>query len=221
MSDDNPLLEALDDLTKPERRKVIQDGPIGTGLDGQKVATVELPPLLDQLTQAIRASIGGSSRGASLAFEGAVLNTAALFTAMKISAQIGDWCRMVGVKPVKDSTKDLRAWYVARQGTRQESDEWHTQQLRKWAGQIRGLLDPPRERDLDDACPTCGATAWWDQKTGTKFLRPLVIQYRPHDPDMIQQAKALCKACDAVWGVRALAYELEARHAEGGDAEAV
>lgn len=221
MSDVNPLLEAVEALTKPVRRKVIQDGPVGSGLEGQKVVSVELPPLMEQLDEAIRSSIGGSSRGASLAFEGAVLNTGALFTAMKISTQIQDWCRMVKVKPVKNSTADLRAWYAARQATRPESDDWHTRQLHKWAGQIRGLLDPPRERDLPDACPVCGATEFWDPKTGTKYLRPLVIQYRPSDADMLQQAKALCKACEQVWSVRELAWELENRHAGEGDAEAV
>lgn len=216
---ESPLLDAVDDLTKPTRKKIIQDGPIGSGLDGQNVATVVTPALLDQLDSAIRSSIGGASTsGASLAFEGAVLNTGALFTAMKISSQIQDWCRMVGVKPVKNSTTDLRSWYAATLATTTDTkvDTYRVKVLRGWAGKIRGLLDPPRERDLPDSCPVCGATEWWDPKTGTKYLRPLVIHYRPNGPDMLQQARALCRACEQVWNVRELAWELENRHAETG-----
>jgi len=144
-----------------------------------------------------------------------VLNTAALFTAMRISSQIGDWCHLVGVRPVKDSTVDLRAWYVAILATqgRFENERAQVKQLNAWAGQIRSLLDPPRERDLPDLCPVCGADAWYDPKDGKKYPRPLIIRYRPTGADMIQQAKALCRACETVWGVRELAYAIE--HPEG------
>ena len=216
MSDrDNPLLESVDALTKTVRTKVIQDGPIGSGLDGQQTVTIELPPLLEQLDDAIRSSMGGASTsGASLAFEGAVLNTGALFTAMKISSQIRDWCRIVGVTPVKHSGDDLRAWYVATltRNTGHEVEQARITILNSWAAQIRALLDPPRERDLPDACPVCGAVEWWDPKDGKKYLRPLVIRYRPNTgADMIQQAKAMCRGCETVWGVRELAYAIEHR----------
>src|SRR5690606_33193048 len=125
------------------------------------------------------------------------------FTAMKISTQIQDWCRMAGAKVVRNPTADLAAWHAAVQAKtlRHESEQFYLKQLRGWAGQIRSLLDPPRERDLPDSCPVCGATAWWDPKSGTKYLRPLVVQYRPNGPDMLQQARALCRACEQVWGI--------------------
>lgn len=213
---DDSLLDAVDALTIPQRAKVIQDGPIGTGLAGQKVVTVEQEPLLKQLDDSIHSSIGaGSAAGNSLAFEGAILNTAALFTAMKISTQVRDWCEALKVRPSKDSAADLRRWYVARMKKQQDdaSEKAQIRQLHSWAGQIRSLLDPPRERDLPYPCPLCGATEWWDAKTGTKFLRPLVVRYRATGADMIQQAKGLCRACEAVWNVRELAYLLE-QHAE-------
>jgi hypothetical protein len=205
-NDRNYLLDAVDELTKPKRTKVLQD-------DG-KTTTVTADPLLKQLDESIRSSLGAGSAGGRLAFEGAILNMAALFTAMKISSQIGDWCRLVDVRPVKDSSNDLRAWYVASlsRDISEGSRKVQVKQLEKWAGQIRALLDPPKEWDLPDACPLCGATEWWDSKTGTKFLRPLIVQYRATGADMIQRAKGLCRACEAVWDVRELAYSLE--HAE-------
>jgi hypothetical protein len=154
---------------------------------------------------------GASTSGASLAFEGTILNTAALFMAMKISSQIGDWCRAVDVQPVKDSSVDLRAWYVGNL-TRPnilERERAQIKQLTAWAAQIRSLLDPPRERDLPDVCPTCGADSWFDPKDGQKYPRPLIIRYRPTSADMIEKAKALCRSCEQVWGVRELAYALQ------------
>lgn len=213
MHDDhtNGLLDAVDALTEPLRTKVIQDGPVGSGLEGQKTVPVVLPSLLTQLDDSIRSSLGSGSAGGKLAFEGAILNTAALFTAMKISSQIRDWCVSLGVVPVKHSAKDLRAWYVARLTKPQDDDLEKAQilQLTSWAKQIRTLLDPPRERDLPDNCPICNSYSWW--KDGSEFYRPLVIRYRATGADMIQQATALCRACDVVWGVRELAYELEQR----------
>lgn len=216
MHDDhtNPLLDAVDALTEPLRTKVIQDGPVGSGLEGQKTVPVVLPSLLTQLDDSIRSSLGSGSAGGKLAFEGAILNTAALFTAMKISSQIRDWCVSLGVVPVKHSAKDLRAWYVARLTKPQDDDLEKAQilQLTSWAKQIRTLLDPPRERDLEDPCPTCEARTWW--RDGAEYFRPLVIQYRPIGANTIEEAKGTCRACGQVWGVRQLAFELERRHAE-------
>lgn len=210
---ENPLLLALEALTDPVRTKVIQDGPVGSGLEGQKTVQVVLPSLLTQLDDSIRSSLGSGSAGGKLAFEGAILNTAALFTAMKISSQIRDWCVIVRVVPVKDSAKDLRAWYVARMGKAQDDslERAQVKQLHSWAAQIRALLDPPRERDLEDPCPTCEARTWW--RDGAEYFRPLVIQYRPIGANTIEEAKGTCRACGQVWGVRQLAFELEQRHA--------
>ena len=75
MTETDPLLEAVEALTKPNRRKQLQDiiqGYTTTDLDGvthehqrtvgtQKV-TVELPPLLDLLDDAIQSSMGGSTK---------------------------------------------------------------------------------------------------------------------------------------------------------------
>ena len=210
MSDDrdNPLLLAVEHLTKTQRSKVIQ---------GETVHTVELPPLLVQLDEAIRSSMGGASTsGASLAFEGAPLNTSALFEAMKISTQIKDWCRLVKVTPVKDSRQDLTAWYMAasRNTVDLDHERHYVKTLTGWANKITSILNPPRERDLPEPCPICGADAWYDPKDGKRYLRPLIIRYRPTDDDMLNTAKATCRACAEVWNVRELAYAIEQKAEE-------
>lgn len=109
MSEDNPLLLAVEDLTKPRNSKVVQQNEAGITC----TSPVELPSLLDQLELSIQSSMGGSMSGASLAFEGAPLNTAALFEAMKITSQIGSWCHSAKVVATRQPAVDLKAWYVA------------------------------------------------------------------------------------------------------------
>lgn len=208
---DNRLLDAVDELTKPTRTKLIQDGPHGELVEGRRTITVEQPSLLEQLDTAIRSSMGGASTsGASLAFERGLLDAGALFAAIKINAAIKDWCRGLNVKTTNNPTTDLRAWYAATLSHEfpPGAEEYRIRTMRGWVGQIRSLLDPPREKDLPDACPLCGATEWWDPKTSHKFLRPLVIRYRP-GPDMVQDAKGMCRACETVWNVRELAFLIE------------
>lgn len=190
-----------EDGVKTEHQRVI----------GSQKITVTLPALLEQLDEAIRSSMGGNTPGAKLASEGSVLNVSALYEAMKIESQVGDWCRMVGVRPSKDTAQDLRAWHAAILSKNLEDarESWYVTTLNTWAHTIRNLLDPWREMDLPDKCPICGASSWWDKATGTEFLRPLIIKYRPEGADMVQQSRAMCRACEQVWTVRELAYELE------------
>lgn len=204
---DNPLLEAVEGLTKPEVSKILQEG---------NLITVRLPSLLAQLDQAIHSSMGGNSAGASLAFEGAPLNTAALFQAMKISSQVRDWCHAVKVIPVKSTAVDLTAWFnvFSRSNPELDVERYRVKVLHGWAGSIRGMLNPPREKDLPDDCPACGADGWYDARDGHKYPRPLIIRYRPtDDANLVDEAKGMCRACEQVWGVRELAYAIEERDA--------
>jgi hypothetical protein len=199
------LLDAVDELTLPKRVKVMQD---------EGVVSVTIPPLLTQLDEAIRSSMGGSSAGASMVSAGSVVNDAALFKLIQIGAQVRDWCRMVKVVPDRsDTALSLRRWFVAFPD---EVSSFHLRLLRGWASDVRGLLDPQRELELPDACPACDATAWWDQNDPSREgrLHPLVIRYRPDllvvdgQPEA-RGADVLCRACTQVWGVRELRYALE------------
>jgi hypothetical protein len=207
------LLYAVEALTKPQTSAVIQTNDAGITCKTRSV----LPSLLDQLEAAIRSSMGGEvTSGASLAFEGSPLNIAALYEAVKITSQIGDWCRGAGLVATRDPVHDLKAWHVATLARVGWDDSANVKQLQKWAHTIESLLDPPREKSLPDSCPVCGAGEWW--RDGERFTRPLVIRYRTADP--AGKATALCRACAQVWNARELAYAIEQaelRHAETND----
>jgi hypothetical protein len=193
------LLDAVDGLTLPQRFKQMQD---------TEVVTVELPPLLMQLDAAIRSSMGGTAAGASAAFESSLINSAALFKLMQISSQVADWCRIRHLMPTRgDTPGNLRLWYVSTLVGDFEP-AFYVLKLDEWAGAIRTLLDPPRQKDLPDPCPAedCGADRWWKNQT-EGGLRPLVVYYRLGEP--IEKGSAECRACGRKWGIRELKYALE------------
>ena len=197
------LLDAIDQLTKPTRSAVLQSNE--AGIICTETTRIELPSLLDQLDNSIRSSMGGNSSGASLAFQGSPLNTAALFEAMKIMSELGSWCRGANLTPGKTPAGNLQAWHVATLSRVDWDDSWYVKQLHKWAGTITALLNPPREKDLPDSCPVCDASEWW--KAGERFYRPLVIRYRADEP--VGNATAMCRACAQTWNARELAFAIE------------
>jgi hypothetical protein len=209
--DTNHLLEAMEALVKPVRTKVLQDGPVGTGLAGQHAVTVELPPLLRQLDEAIRGTIGIGGSGA-LPWQRNMLDADALFRFMKINSAIKDWARMVAA-PITpdDAVKTLQSWYLRFVDTRPspEREKFYTAKMRSWAEQIVTKLNPPRVWDLPDNCPNCDADSWWSAADKCEYPRPLIVEYHETGPNLIQEATARCRLCDERWGVRELAYAIE------------
>lgn len=196
---DDALLIAVEALTKPIRSKVMQEAVL---------RTVELPPLLIQLRDAIAGSVGIGGSG-SLANERNMLDGDALYRFSIISSTVGDWARMAGVAAIKnDPVATLQAWHLAYTANPVglDSERFYIREMRSWAGQIKAKLDPPRTQDLPDACPTCGASTWW--REAQEYPRPLVIEYR-EGPEMIDEAKGMCRACESVWTARELAFTLE------------
>jgi len=207
MSDDrNVLLDAVDALTLDVRSKVLQE------VDGRMVtATVTLPPLLNQLEEAIRGTIGKGGSGA-LAHQRNMLDADALFRFTKISSTIKDWARMAGATITHDDpAKTLRGWYTAYQVTKVtvDAERFYGRQMEGWAKQIADKLNPPRIWDLPNPCPVCGASTWWSKSTHEEYARPLIVEYHETGANLIQDAKAMCRACEQVWSVRELAYAIE------------
>lgn len=205
------LLDAVDGLTKPIRSRVIQDGPVGSGLAGQQVVTVELPALLDQLNDAIRGTNVKGSSG-SLPWERNMLDGDALFQFMLIASLIKEWARMVGSVITPDDPKaTLRAWYVIYSATpRTEAQEsFYSRKMTKWANQIVAKLNPGRVWDLPQACPDCEATVWFNPADKKPYPRPLIVTYHETGPNLIQEATASCRACETKWGIRELAHILD------------
>jgi hypothetical protein len=211
VNDDNPLLEAWEALTKPVRSKVIQDGPTGTGLAGQKTVTVELPPRINQLEEAIRATIGIGGSG-SPKHQRNMLDADALYRFVKISTTIREWATSAKTPITKDNmTVTLQAWYVKYvAGTPTlDSERFHTRQMKTWAREIDDKLNPARIWETPGDCPVCGANTWWSKSTHEEYKFPLVIRYHETGPNLVQEAEAMCRACEQVWSVRELAYALE------------
>jgi hypothetical protein len=194
------LLDAIERLTKPQRSAVVQTNDAGITCK----SPIVLPSLLEQMDEAIQSSMGGNSSGASLASQRSLLDESALFEAMKIATQIGDWCRIVEVRPTRQPAPDLKAWHLAIIAKPQRDDTWHVRQLGKWADRIESMLDRPREKDLPQACPNCGESEWW--RDGSKYYRPLIIRYKPEEE---AKATAMCRFCDQTWNARELAFALE------------
>lgn len=202
------LLEAMEALTKPRHSKAVQTNEAGITC----TSPIELPSLLEQLDESIRSNMGGSTHGGSDPATRSLADAGALMKMMQISSQVMDWARIVGSVIDKQSTPvTLTRWYV-RYNEYPHSGEMsasYTRQLHKWAAQIEATLDPPREKDLDSPCPSCGATEWWDPATKERYHRPLVIRYRPDSDSMVNDARGICRACATTWGVRELQFEIE------------
>lgn len=197
----NPL-EAMEALTKSTRVKAIRDNG--------EVVTVEHDPLLVQLEQAIRGSmIGGDGGSSSLAAERGVLNSQALFEFKQIEHQLNRWCFDVGVEPTKDASETLRKWYIGWLNTT-PAPEFHCSEMRRWAKAITDILDPPRRVEHPDPCPACDAKTWFDEGSGETKTHPILITYRTDLGEA--EMKGSCRACGKEWGVRELAWELEAKN---------
>lgn len=210
MNDDNYLLLAMEALVKPIRSKVLQDGPVGSGLAGQRTVTVTLPSLLDQLGGAANGvGIGGSS---SLPWTRSMIDAEAVEMLTKIGSTLNLWLRIVKTKPLStDPTSKLRTWYVAYQESdhSEHRDKMHTHNMNRWAAQIRAKFAPVKVWEIAGRCPVCRQDTWWSKQTHEEYKFPLVTEYSETGPDLIQTARALCRACEHVWSVRELAYLLE------------
>jgi hypothetical protein len=182
------LLEAVDDLTLPKPVKVSTD-------DGHTWATEDA--LLVQLQESVSSSIRSGSGAGGSPWTRNVLDGDALHRAAIITSTIGDWCRMAGAQVTRDPVKDLRAWHVVFL-SRNESETFYIAQLRKWAGEIRQMTNPPKTIEITAACPVCGQGEYMND-LGENVRNPLVMTYRPDADNLNRSAKVMCRACEAVW----------------------
>lgn len=202
------LLDAVDDLTLPKNIKVSTD-------DGHTWATEDA--LLVQLQDAVSSSLRSGSGAGGSPWTRNVLDGDALHQAAVITSTIGDWCRLAGANVTRDPLVDLRAWFVCRENAT-DPEAFYLSQLRKWAGQIRLLVHPPRMLEITSACPVCGEGQYMNDQ-GELIRNPLVMSYRATDEWFWRAAKVLCRACQNVWeGVDAmeeLAEELDEKEEAG------
>lgn len=200
------LLDAVDDLTLPRNVKVATD-------DGHTWATEDA--LLTQLEQAVSSTLNSGSGAGGSPWSRNVLDSAALHQAAIITSTIGDWCRIENVPVRRDPIADLRAWHAAHLGSdHTETNPFYINQMRAWAGQIRNMVNPPKIIEIMSVCPLCGEGQFTND-LGERISNPIQLSYRPESGSIWADAKAMCRACDAVWAseaeLRGLRWQIDSR----------
>ena len=215
MTETDPLLAAVEALTRPIVDHIAQRTDSGKWI---KAHTVEHPPLLQQLHDAVLPSGGndGSSKVVSPS-ERSLLDDNALFEYLKIATQLRDWVRLAGGTADRDDPiTNLQRWHALHQAEDDADDTWYIRQLHGWAHHIRKMLDKPKSFTIPGACPVCGATEWGDMLNGGG-TRVIQIEYRlDEDGATPKDHTALCKACKIVWEGRDAVMELADELGERG-----
>lgn len=222
MTEYNDLLAAVDALTKSQIEHMAQKDDNGKWL---KTHTVEHPPLLVRLKQAVTPSTNTSAGSSALASTRNIIDSTAMFEYAKMSSAVGDWCRIYKVATTRDPVVDLRRWYIAYE-LNPSGTGWHERELRRWANVIRNIIDRPEQLTIDLPCPVCGSDTWVNPE-GEQLRHPIVVTYRLNDEGAMTGERAACRsaaltsegeivACGAVWetleSIQELGEELSERH---------
>lgn len=194
------LREAVDALTKPEKRQYRQPVLEDDKTVGHKMKVIILPPLLSRLADSVTSSIGSGGRSSgSSPWTMNPLDSEALFAFGKITAAISDWCRIIKVEPSRDAVVALDRWFAAYNAHPDyNADGFYFEQLREWRSIITGKLDPARKFEIQVPCPICGQTKWLDPE-GNEAPYPIVVEYRDYGTAEAIKPRALCRACNNVW----------------------
>lgn len=208
------LLDVIDTLTKPRIEHIAQRTDTGHWI---RAVSVEHPPLLQQLAEA---RSGRTSPGSNkAAHERAPIDMDAAYLYAQYTAQISDWCRMIGTRPTRDPITDLRAWYATTLHIRDFDGTWYRRILTGWEHTIRTHFDPPRKFEAEQPCPVCGGTTWGDEFTGGA-MHAIEVTYRLDDHGQPTGERALCRLCRTVWdggdAVRELAEEMHEKRSAIG-----
>ena len=206
------LAQAVDALTRPIIDHIPQVDDEGRWL---RAHTVEHPPLLRQLEDAVRGSFGsdGGAGTPSLGSERNMLDSDALYEFLKITSQVSDWCRIRKVPTTRDPLANLVAWHEAWAPDDEAGDAFYVRQLTKWAGIIEAKLNPKKRLEVTSPCPVCGADKWVDTE-GVAYRFPILVEYRG-EGSAVSDEQALCRACENVWSgqreLRQLRWDIDAR----------
>lgn len=202
------LLEAVLALTERYSIHATRD-------NGNKVR-IRHAPRLTQLRDAITPS-GNNAGGGSLARERNVIDTGALDLYRAIKTAIDDAARLVGATIDDHPETTLKRWLVAARH-RITTDAYETEWAHRWQRHARAIdakLNPPVQVEIMRPCPMCGERRAIDQHApgGPALVTALVVQYHRGGDDMLDDATAMCRFCDAVWkgrsAIRAVAYDIE------------
>ena len=152
-------------------------------------------PLLYLLERAIASDQGrGSVSGVSGA--SGVLNLAALELWQAVSASIGEnWPGRGDLAQAKTPViSRLETWASSLAGS--DEEVYLLEMCHYWRGQIRDLLEPPKEVPLRGiSCPTCKQDRILMQDPdGGSVYQPPLLAYLSEDPIRVE-----CRGCTGTW----------------------
>lgn len=198
---DTRLLDAVDALTMSAIDHVTQKADDGTYV---RTVSIEHPPLLQQLADAVVPSAGndGGSKSAS-ARERNVLDSDALWELTRIETELRDWLRHDRTALDRlDLPASLRRWYVGynAHATSAELDDWHVRELRRWERVITARLDRSvKQIPTGYLCVLCKDQQWIDQD-GERQPARLILSYRRDEDGRTSEERVTCQRCRTTWG---------------------
>jgi len=224
------LLGLVDRLTMQHRSTVSVETEDG----GEAKVTIKHEPLLDQLRAAIWSEKRNRPGAGGIPSERNVIDSDALEQYEKISRQITRLYReTTSAAPFASPTQNLRSWFVAfkmQVELQKVSGEIVHEKLRKVGSMVAAIetkLNPPTILEITAPCPRCGVT-YGNDKDGV-YRRAVVIESRVAEYKSLDNSRARCVACGAVWvhgrGMRQLRWEIdqveETRHADANPFEQI
>lgn len=216
MTETDPLLEAVEALTKPRVTGIAQKNTAGRW---ERVHQIKHEPLLTQMRNAVWPSGENNGGATTPASERIPIDSTMLLEYAKIASQITSWAVSLDLKPTRDPIRDLHQWYATITRERDWDPAWHIRRLRGWAHHIERLLEKPKSFIVEAACPICGATEWGNMFDGGG-LYPIKIEYVIDETGLPQDHTALCQACKTVWEGREAVEELADELNEKGNLSA-
>lgn len=182
-------------------------------LDGREY---ECEPLLEQLRQAITASLGKGSSTVGTSADGGLINVAA----HDLYETIDGWARAWLQDWKRDHRGDLlsiitnmpamiqaeHANGLITDDMRERLDAWFGQ----WVAKIEDLFDPPHQKELTAACPECGERYMIREERDDEGN---VVETTRHGAVVIPVKRgraviAECRCCGSMWATESGLIEL-------------
>jgi hypothetical protein len=196
MSEVDPLLAAVEALTKPTTTGVARKNP-KTGL-WERAGSVTHDPLLQQIHDRVMPSGENNGGAATAPNERLPFDAHMMYEYSRIASQIRGWAVEAGATTRRPTIAELEFWHMQVIQDRNFDTGWYVLQLRKWERHIRRLLSKTGSFIIEAACPICGATEWGNMIDGGG-LYPIKVEYVVDDDGHLTDHTALCQACRTMW----------------------
>lgn len=161
--------------------------------DGKPIVQT-FDPLIKTLQERISSDVGVGAGKGKLGFERSPIDVKAfdLYSEIKDTVEAGLFETQLSITSdlaLNVQSLEARVTELRTSGGIQEHRFFYfINKMESWVTRIWELIDPPREAELEGACPFCGSTDWFD-KEGIKSTALIV---RHHDG---KEPEAVCRRC--------------------------